>query len=293
MTATELQKPAQMTSRKGNKRSGQSRRRIRPKFFIGTGIILGILLLVWAAPVIAPYDPTQMIVQSRLAPPSAEHLFGTDAFGRDMFSRVLHGGQITLKIAFGALLIASTFGILLGSLAGLYGGWFERILTQVMDGWLALPGVLLAIIFVVAFGRGDIVLMVALGASGVPNNYRLSRIETQRAATREYIVSARALGASRSHILIHHIFPEIFPVLSVVVALRMASLLITVSSLSFIGLGAPPPSPEWGALLTDGRSNMHNAPWLMFYPGVAIFVSVYAVNLFSDGLRDWFDPHSV
>lgn len=267
--------------------------RLRPKFWVGGGLIGCIALITLLAPWITPYDPAEMLVQSRMAPPSLAHPFGTDFFGRDLFSRVLHGGQITLRIAFGAVAIAGVVGVSLGALMGLLGRWPERVLTQVMDAWLALPGILLAVVMVAAFGRDEWVLLLALGISNIPAVYRLSRIETQRAASREYIEAAIAMGAGQKRLLWRYILPDICPTLSVVLALQAARLLVAVSSLSFIGLGAAPPSPEWGALLADGRQYMHSAWWLMVFPGLMIALSVYAINLFSDGLRDWFDPRLV
>lgn len=264
--------------------------RLRPKFWVGGGLLASILLAIAFTPWLTPYDPTEMLVQNRMAAPSWEHPFGTDFFGRDMLSRVLYGARITLRIAFGATLIGATAGVVIGALMGLLGGRLDRLVTQLMDAWIALPSVLLALVVVSIWGRGEIVLLVALGVTGIPNVYRLTRAETMRATVHEYVDAATAMGASRRHILLRHVLPQILPVLSVVVALYAARLLVTVSSLSFIGLGIAPPEPEWGALLADGRQYMHNAWWLMFFPGLAIVICVYTINTLSDGLRDWFDP---
>lgn len=269
---------------------GERRKQLRPRFWFGFGVVTLIAVVAVFAPVIAPYDPTAFHPADRFAPPSDTYLFGTDLFGRDLFSRVLHGAQITFGIALGAGAISAVSGILLGATVGLIGGWLDRIVTQIMDAWLALPYILVAVVLVVTFGRGDLVLMVALGLGGIASIYRLSRVEAKRTVARDYLEAAQALGASRWWLIVRYILPDLLPTMTVIVALSLGRLLIAVSSLSFIGLGPPPPSPEWGALLNDGRQYLQSAWWLTFYPGLVIGLTVYAINLIGDGLRDWLDP---
>lgn len=251
------------------------------------GTVIGFALF---APKIMPYDPNMMSISERLQAPSAAHWLGTDAYGRDLFSRIVVGARDSLSVAVGAVLISLIPGVLIGMIAGLKRGWLEHITTQIMDAWLALPGLLLALVMAAAFGRSLHVLMFALGLASIPAFYRICRAETMRVANEEYVAASVACGAALPHLLMRHILPGVAPSLIVIATLRVGQMLLATSALGFIGLGAPPPTPEWGALLAEAREYMHMAWWLMWYPGLAIALTVFGFNLLGDRLRDWLNP---
>lgn len=249
-----------------------------------------ILLIAVFAPQLAPYDMAKMNPIDRLQAPSWTHPFGTDLFGRDLFSRVIIGSRYSLTVAFAAVLVGSVPGMLAGIVAGMQMGKIEQLVTLCMDAWLALPALLLVLVLAASLGRSTGTLIIALALAGIPMYYRLARGETLRIVSEPYLDSARALGANERQLLFYHVLPNVLPSLIVLIALRVGRMLLAVSALSFIGLGAPPPNPEWGALLAEGREYMQHAWWLTFFPGCAIAISVFSFNLFSDGLRDLLDP---
>lgn len=256
----------------------------RLKFAAALLLLIGVLALV--APHIAPYDPAAISAGDRMRPPSFSHPFGTDMFGRDLFSRVLVGAQPTLLVAFGAVLIGAVPGLALGLLAGSKQNWFDQLLTQVVDAWIALPGVLVALVMSAAFGRSLPVVAVALGVSSIPMFYRVVRAETMRVAAEPFIEAAESLGADQRTVLMHHIFPNIAPSFLALFTIAIGRMLLATSALSFIGLGAPPPSPEWGSLLAEGRSHMDANWWLIWFPGLALALTTFAVFLLGNALRD-------
>jgi peptide/nickel transport system permease protein len=264
--------------------------RFSPSLWIGGGIVLLLLLSALLAPLLAQYPPDLVMGEVRLQSPSAAHPFGTDALGRDMFSRVLYGARIAVWMAVVGVGIATTAGVTLGLLAGYYGGWVDQVLSRVMEVWMAFPSLLLAIIIVARLGPSLRNAVVALGIVGAPSFYRLTRGCTFSARQTTYVEAARAVGASDRRILVRHILPNIASSLLVLVTMRLGMLVLAGGGLSFIGLGAQPPQPEWGALLAAGRDYVDTAPWLAIFPGLCITLVVAGFNLFGDGLRDALDP---
>ncbi len=249
-----------------------------------------LLLSALFAPILAQYPPDLVVGEARLQSPSTVHPFGTDALGRDMLSRVLYGARIAVRMATLGVSIAAFVGVALGLLAGYYGGWLDQLVSRVLEVWLAFPSLLLAIIIVARLGPSLQNAVVALGIVGVPSFYRLTRGCTLSERQALYVEAARAVGANDRRILLRHILPNIAPSLVVLTSMRLGMLVLAGGGLSFIGLGAQPPQPEWGALLAAGRDYMDTAPWLAIYPGLCITTTVAGFNLLGDGLRDVLDP---
>jgi peptide/nickel transport system permease protein len=249
-----------------------------------------LLLLVVLAPVIAPFDPTGMDARHLLQPPSAAHPFGTDDLGRDIFSRVLWGGRDSLRAALMALAVAAVGGTLLGLVSGYWGGWVDGVIMALVDVLLAFPSLLLALSIVATLGPSLSTVLVALGASAIPRVVRFVRGTVLATKNHEYITAARALGATSAGILFNHLLPNIASPLIIYCTLGLGSLILATAGLSFIGLGAQPPSPEWGAMLSEGREYLREAWWMSVFPGLAVFLAVLFVNLVGDGLRDMLDP---
>ena len=263
---------------------------LTPSLWAGGLVVALILLVALLAPQIAPFPPEQVLSGARLEPPGPLHPFGTDSLGRDLLSRVLFGARIALETALMGLGLSAGLGISLGLVAGFYGDWIDQLLSRVIEIWLAMPGLLLAIVIVARMGPSLRNAALALGVIGVPSFFRLARGGTLSARETEYVTAARALGATDARIVARHILPNLAPSLVVLATIRLGVLVLAGGGLSFIGLGAQPPQPEWGALLADGRSYMGVAPWLAIYPGLCITLTVAGLNLFGDGLRDMLDP---
>lgn len=257
---------------------------------------MGLLFLFFVAaggllvPLFTPYAPDQLLPGARLQPPGLTHPFGTDSLGRDLLTRVAYGSHLAARIAFMGVGISLAVGLVLGSLAGYYRGWTDQLLSRTMDGWLALPGALVAIVIVARLGASLENLILALGVMGVPAFYRMVRNTTLSCRQMPYAEAAMALGATDRRVMWRHVFPNILSPLIVLVTLRLGTVLLTGSSLSFIGLGAQPPAPEWGSLLSTGRNYLDSAWWLAVFPGLAVTFTVVGLNLFGDGLRDLLDP---
>ena len=266
------------------------RRRATPSLWIGGAIVIALLFGALLAPLLARYPPDEVVGEERLQAPNVTHPFGTDALGRDMFSRVLHGARIAVWMSVLGVGIAAVTGVALGLFAGYYGNWIDQTLSRLMEVWMAFPGLLLAIIIVARLGPGLRNTVVALGIVGVPTFYRLARGSTLSARRTTYVDAARAVGAGDRRILLRHILPNSSSPLVVLATMRLGVLVLAGGALSFIGLGAQPPQPEWGALLAAGRDYMDTAPWLAIFPGLCITVTVIGFNLLGDGLRDWLDP---
>ena len=254
----------------------------------------GIVLLLGAAAllgsVLAPHDPNQMNFASLFAPPSLAHLFGTDEFGRDIFSRILHGAAVSVKVAFIAVGISAAAGVSLGLLAGYYGGWLDEVLMRVMDVFFALPAVLLAIVVMAILGRGVENAMVAIAIVYAPIFARVTRGAVISVRDREYVNAARALGQSGTRVMLAHVLPNAMGPIIVQTSLSLAFAILAEAALSFFGLGTQPPDPSWGRMLSEGRAYLRQAPWMGVFPGLAIMVSVLGFNLLGDGLRDVLDP---
>jgi len=290
--------PKPVPSLKNTKPRGQwyfvRRILLRDKAAIGGGIILLLILLVTIfAPVIAPYDPLDQSDDpaDRLAPPSLAHPMGTDELRRDILSRVLVGGQTTISVGVVSIAGAIVVGLLLGLIAGYFGGHIDNVLSRLIDIMLTLPGILLAIVVIAILGAGLQNAMIAVAISSIPSFARLSRGETMIEKNKVYIEGSRSMGAPHWHIIFRHILPNVIQSIIVVGTLRVATAIQIAAGLSFLGLGAQPPYPEWGAMLNNGRSYMRSGQWWMtIYPGLAIFITVMCINLLGSGLRDALDP---
>jgi len=271
---------------------GWLRLRANPLALIGLLILLGLILVAILAPVIAPVGPNDQDLTRRLLPPSAAHWFGTDELGRDVFARVVYGSRITLYISFLVAIIAAPIGLAVGTTAGYFGGWTDTVLMRINDVFLSFPGLILALGFVAALGPGIENAVIAIALTAWPPIARLARAETLTVRSSDYIAAVRIQGASPARIILRHIVPMCVPSVVVRITLNMAGIILTAAGLGFLGLGAQPPLPEWGAMLSTGRQNMLGAWWLAAIPGLAILLTSLAFNLFGDGLRDVLDPRS-
>ncbi len=256
----------------------------------GAGIVTIFVLLAVLAPVLVPFNPTQGNLNDRLQPPSAAHWLGTDELGRDLLSRILFGARISLQIQIVAVVLALVVGVALGSVGGYLGGYMDNIIMRAMDILLAFPGIFLALAIIAALGPGLLNLMLAAGISSVPQFARIVRASVLSLKEREFVEAARALGGGSNRIMFRHLLPNCLAPIIVQSTLRMATVLLTASGLSFLGLGVQPPTPEWGAMLSNARSYLIVAPHVATIPGLAIMVVVVGFNLFGDGLRDTLDP---
>jgi peptide/nickel transport system permease protein len=256
------------------------------------GLVGSVLLLIVVAlaPCIAPFDATEMDYEHLLEPPSQTHFFGTDDLGRDIFSRVLWGGRESLQVAFLALIVAGIGGSVFGLVSGYFGGWTDGVIMRLVDVFLAFPPMLLALSIVAVLGPNLSTVLLALGTAAIPRVTRFVRGTVLATKNRDYVATAQALGATPVGILYTHILPNIAAPLIVYCALGLGSLIMATAGLSYLGLGAQPPSPEWGAMLSDGRDYLREAWWMSVFPGLAIFLAILFVNLLGDGLRDALDP---
>ncbi|TEU18135.1 MAG: ABC transporter permease [Anaerolineales bacterium] len=269
-----------------------TRRRLRRN----VGALLGLLTLTimvfvaGLAPWIAPHDPLAVAPEAQLKPPNAAHWAGTDLLGRDVFSRLLFGGRVSLWVGVVAVLIASVPGTALGLIAGYYRSWIDSLIMRVMDLMLSFPGILLALGIVALLGPGLLNVMIAVGIAGIPSYTRLVRGSVLAVKKNLYVRAARTIGCRDGRILLRHVLPNVLAPIVVLTTLDIAWAILNASSLSFLGLGAQPPTPEWGAMLSEGRGFMYQAPWITMAPGLAIMLTVLSVNLLGDGLRDALDP---
>ncbi len=255
------------------------------------GIVLLLLVAVALfAPVIAPNDPIAQDYDHLLQGPSLHHPFGTDNFGRDILSRVIYGARISLTVGFLGTLIGVAFGIMIGVPAGYYGGWFDGLAMRLIDIQLAFPGLLLAIALIAVLGVGAQNVVVAIGIFSVPGFARILRGSILSLKQQDFVTAARALGANDRRLMFAHLLPNALAPVLVIATLRLGTAILTAASLSFLGLGIRPPSPEWGAMLSDGRQFLQLAPHVAIFPGLAILITVLALNLLGDGLRDALDP---
>jgi peptide/nickel transport system permease protein len=256
------------------------------------GGIVAIVLIVIAllSPWLTPYDPIEPNTADRLQSPSFEHVMGTDKFGRDIFSRVIAGTPNSLKMGLLAVAIGATFGTCLGLIAGYYRGPVSIGILMFADAMLAFPSILLALSIVAALGPGLMNTMIAVGVSWIPQFIRLVRASVLSVKQLAYVEAARVTGAGDRRIILRHILPNVLAPMIVLCTLGVAGAILIGASLSFLGLGAQPPTPEWGAILTDGRTILRQAPWVATFPGIAIMITVLAMNLLGDGMRDALDP---
>jgi glutathione transport system permease protein len=252
-------------------------------------VIVVLVITAFAAQWIAPYDQATPDYDALLEGPSWAHLAGTDSYGRDIFSRMIWGGQVSLTVGFLSVLLGGVVGVALGVMSGFFGGWLDGLIMRVMDVMLAFPGILPAIAVVAILGPGIVNVIYAIAISAVPVFARLVRGTTLALKQTLYVQASRSIGVSRVQLMLRHILPGCLSGVIVYASLRMGTSILTAASLSFIGLGAQPPSPEWGAMLSDGRSYLGVADHITIFPGLAILITVLAFNLLGDGLRDALD----
>jgi glutathione transport system permease protein len=258
---------------------------------VAAGFLLVLVAVAIAAPWIVPYDPENYFDYDMLnSPPTAAHWFGVDSLGRDVLSRVLMGSRISLAAGFISVATGTVAGSLLGLVAGYYEGWWDRIIMRVCDVLFAFPGILLAIAIVAILGGGMTNVIIAVAIFSIPTSARLVRGNTLSLKHQTFVEAARSLGARDRTLILRHIFPGTVATVVVYATLRIGTSIITASSLSFLGLGAEPPTPEWGAMLSDARAELATAPHTAIFPSLAIFLTVLAFNLLGDGLRDALDP---
>lgn len=261
-------------------------------FAITSILVLALLLIAVAAPVLAPYDPTQATMKDAFLEPGLQHLFGTDKLGRDCFSRVLYGARASLS---GVLfLVASVFivGTTMGVLSGYFGGKVDMVIMRISDMMISFPGMILAIAVAGIMGGSLVNAVIALTIVSWTKYARLARSLVMKIKRRDFVDAAIVNGGSPSHILWVHILPNILPMMVVTAAADIGALMMELAGLSFLGFGSQPPAPEWGLMLNEGRQQLQTAPWLMIFPGLAIFVTVVIFNLWGDNLRDVLDPRN-
>ncbi len=250
-------------------------------------IVIGIV-----GPWLAPHDPTKTYYESFLEEPSSEHLLGTDAIGRDMFSRLLYGTRVTLTVAVMAVGITLVIGTLIGVVSAYVGGFLDNLLMRIMDILLALPGIILALAIVAVLGPSQTNAMIAIGISSIPSFARLIRGAALVIKSSGYVEASRSIGTPNWWIILFQVIPNITNVLIVYTTLFVGGAILDTAALGFIGLGAQPPTPEWGTMLSEGKDYLSDAWWLATFPGLAITIVVFAVNILGDALRDIFDPRT-
>lgn len=268
------------------------------RFKKSRGAVIGLVLFtiiavaLLAADLIVPYE--KAIIQdftTRLKPPSLQHLFGTDGYGRDAFARLLHGGRTSLSIALLATLSSAVIGSALGAISGFFGGKVDGIIMRSLDIFMSVPDILFTMAVVYALGANFTNLLIALTLAYFTNYVRLVRSQVLNLAEQDYVEAARAGGSTNARIILSHIIPNAIGVIIVNTTLNVAKIILYESTLSFLGLGMPPPHPEWGLMLSEAREFMRTAPWLMLFPAIAIVITAASINLIGDGMRDALDPH--
>jgi peptide/nickel transport system permease protein len=257
---------------------------------IGTILVAFFIVIAIFAPAIAPYDPIEINISRSLLPPSSDHIFGTDQFGRDIFSRVVYGARIEVGIILLVTVISGTIGVAVGITAGYFGGIIDDVLMRITDVFLSFPNLILAMALSAMLGRGVFNAIIAISLVGWTVIARLARAEAMKIKSLPYIEAIRALGASNTRILLLHVLPMCMSPVLVQLSLRMGSIILTAAGLGFLGLGAQPPTPEWGAIVSDGRSYLVQQWWISTFPGLFIALVVLGFNLLGDGIRDIMDP---
>lgn len=259
---------------------------------LGLAILVVLVLCAVFADVIADYE-TKVVAQNianRLKGPGAEHWFGTDEFGRDIFARIIHGSRVSLVVGLISVSVSLILGGILGAFAGFYGGRIDNVIMRVMDIFLAVPSILLAMTIVAALGSSLVNVMLAIGVSGIPTYARIVRAAVMSVKDQEFVEASRAIGATNVTTIFREIIPNCLAPIIVQATLSVAGAILSTASLSFIGLGVQPPDPEWGAMLSGGRNFLRDAVHLTLFPGLAIVITILALNLLGDGLRDALDP---
>lgn len=257
---------------------------------VGAAILVLLAIVALTAPILSAFDPNRVAPRDALQAPSVAHWFGTDQYGRDLLSRVLYGTRLSLMVGFISVSIALAAGTSIGLIAGYYGRWIDAILMRFVDVMLAFPGILLALGLVSILGPSLPNLMIAVGVSSVPAYARLVRGSVLSAKENVYVDAARVVGCTDGTIMRRHVLPNVVAPIIVLATLGVASAILSAAALSFLGLGSQPPTPEWGRMLSEGRNYLRDQWWVATFPGLAIMVTVLAMNLLGDGLRDTLDP---
>ncbi|UNC93004.1 nickel transporter permease [Candidatus Contubernalis alkaliaceticus] len=260
---------------------------------LGFIIIVIIVVVGLLAPLFSPHDPVKIDLSQRLQEPGGEFPLGTDHLGRCILSRIIHGTQVSLRTSFLVLVIIMTVGIFIGTLSGYIGGKLDIVVVSVIDVLLAFPGLILALAIAGMLGPSITNVMIAIASVAWVGYARIIRGMVVSIKEKEYVLAARSVGTTGPGIILRHVLPNVLSPVIVLATLDMGSIILSISGLSFLGLGAQPPMPEWGAMLNDGRPYMQTAPWLMIFPGLAILISVLSFNLMGDGLRDIFDIRGI
>jgi peptide/nickel transport system permease protein len=259
---------------------------------IGVSIVVIVLLAAAFGRILAPYPPDTIALLQRLKPPSPQHLFGTDDYGRDLFSRVLAGASISIQVAAVVMTLSVAVGTFLGAMAGLIGGWVDEAIMRLTDLFLAFPALILAAAIAATWGGSLTTTVAALATVYWPWYARLVRGQVLSLRERDYVTAARVMGGGSLDITWHHLLPNVLPYVVLQVSLDIGYVILSTSALSFLGLGAQPPTPEWGAMMTDARGFVREAWWFPTFPGLALALTVLGFNLLGDGLRDWLDPRT-
>jgi peptide/nickel transport system permease protein len=291
-----VESPAAVASSPLTQRARASRSR---KFFgrarhlygaiFGAAILFVVLVVTIFAPIFATHDPLALVSARRLGP-STEHIMGTDEIGRDTFSRVVYGGRVSLRVGILAVLIGASVGTLFGMIAAYVGGWLDSLIMRIVDVMLAFPGILLALVIVAILGPSINNVMIAVGVEFIPAFVRTVRGATLSVKEEEYVTAARAVGARTGRIIARHILPNVFSTVIVLGTLAIGFAILAAAGLSFLGLGAQPPTPEWGSMLANARNYLRESPHMAIFPGAAIMLVVLSLNLLGDGLRELRDP---
>ncbi len=257
---------------------------------VGGIMFLIVIILLIFAPLIAPYNPTAMDLKNTFALPSLSHLCGTDKTGRDIFSRLLYGGRYSLALAIVAALTGTICGVVVGSIAGYFGGVVENVIMRLCDVWGALPGTLMTLLLAATFGAGLWQTIVALSISAIPGGARMTRGQILAERQKEYVEAAEAFNCPKRKIMFKHLLPNVISPMIVNTTMKIGGTISLVAGLSYLGLGIQPPTPEWGAMLSEGVGYINQYPHLVVFPGIAIAICVFAINLMGDALRDALDP---
>ncbi len=284
-----------MAKQKGYKKSsalGEFFRRATKSFSsrLGVFLLLFIILACLIGPFFSPYGVNDVDLFNMYAGPSKEHILGCDSMGRDMLTRLMYGGRYSLALGICASLFGAAVGVIIGSIGGYFGGMTETIIMRFMDVWSALPGTMLCILVSNAMGSGFFATVIALTVGGIPGTVRMIRGQILSERSKEYIEAAQSINCSSATIMFKHLLPNVIQPVIVTTTMGIGSTMIMAASLSYIGLGIQPPNPEWGAMLTEGRSYIRTYPHLLMVPGIAIALTVFAINLMGDGVRDALDP---
>ncbi len=261
-----------------------------PEMVIGATLLAAVVAFSFLLPLLHQCDPYAMEIPERLQRPSLRHWLGTDQFGRDVCCRVMYGGRVSLPVGLFSVLTALLPGLWLGLLAGYYGGWVDALVGRLSDVMLAFPGILLALLIVAWLGPGLDNAMLAIGVNGIPSYVRLSRSITLQLKRKWFVRAAQVVGCTDARIITHHLLPNVLPPVIAMATLDVAWAILKAATLSFLGLGAQPPTPEWGAMIDEGRGLLRQAPWISLSPGAMMTLTVVAINLLGDGLRNALEP---